>query len=40
MLCKENYKIVIIMRFPLHQIIIPKMFIVDAFLNIGHSLEP
>jgi hypothetical protein len=40
MLCNENYKIVIIMRFLLHQIIIPKMFIVDAFLNIEHSLEP
>ena len=27
------------MRFLLHQSIIPKMFMVDALLNIGHLLE-
>jgi hypothetical protein len=40
MLYKENYKIVIIMRFLLHQNIVPKMFLVDALLNIKHLLEP
>jgi len=39
MLYKENYKIVIIMRFLLHQNIVPKMFLVDALLNIKHLLE-
>jgi hypothetical protein len=38
MLCKKNYKVVIIMRFLLHEIIVPKMFMVDAFLNTEHSL--
>jgi len=38
--CKWNYKVVIIMRFLLHQNIVSKMFMVDALLNIGHSLEP
>ena len=36
---KENYKIVIIMRFLLHQNIVRKIFLVDAILNFGHSLE-
>jgi hypothetical protein len=36
MLYKENYKIVIIMRFLLHQSIVPKMFLVDALLNIKY----
>jgi hypothetical protein len=40
MFYKENYKFFIVMRFILHQNIVPKMFIVDAFLNTGHSLEP
>ena len=38
MFYKENYKVVIIMRFLLHQIIVPKMFLVDALLNTGYSL--
>jgi hypothetical protein len=40
MLYKENYKIVIIMRFLLHQSIVSKMFLVDALLNIKYLLEP
>jgi hypothetical protein len=36
---KKNYKIVIIMRFLLHQNIILKMFLVDTLLNTGHLLE-
>jgi hypothetical protein len=28
------------MKFLWHQSIIPKMFMVDTFLNIGHLLEP
>jgi hypothetical protein len=40
MFCKGNYKVVIIMRFLLHQNIVPKLFLVDALLNIRHSLEP
>jgi hypothetical protein len=39
MLCKENYKVVIIMRFLLHQNIVPKIFLVDALLNTRHLLE-
>jgi len=39
MICKENYKVVIIMGFVLHQNIIPKMFLVDALLNIRYLLE-
>ena len=39
MFCKRNYE-VIIMGFLLHQSFVPKMFMVDAFLNTGHSLEP
>jgi hypothetical protein len=39
MLYKENFKVVIIMGFLLHQSIIPKMFMIDAFLYTGHSLE-
>ena len=39
MLCKGNYKIVIIMRFLLYQSIIPKIFLIDAILNIGYLLE-
>jgi len=39
MLCEENYKIIIIMRFLLHQNIILKLFLVDTLLNIKHSLE-
>jgi hypothetical protein len=38
MFYKENYKVVIIMRFLLHQTIVPKMFLVDALLNTGYSL--
>jgi len=37
--CKENYKVVIIMRFLLYQSIVSKMFMVDALLNTGHLLE-
>jgi hypothetical protein len=40
MLCKGNYKVVISMRFLLHQSIVPKKFLVDALLNTRHSLEP
>jgi len=40
MFCKENYKVVIIMGFLLHQSIIPKMFMVDAILNARYLLEP
>jgi hypothetical protein len=39
MFCKENYKVVIIMRFLLHQNIIYKMFLVDDLLNIRYLLE-
>jgi hypothetical protein len=35
----ENYKVVIIMRFILHQSIVPKMFLVDTLLNTGYLLE-
>jgi len=38
-LCKENYKVVIIIRFLLHQTIIPKIFLVNTLLNIRYSLE-
>jgi hypothetical protein len=37
--CKENYKIIIIMKFILHQNIVSKLFLVDILLNIGHLLE-
>jgi hypothetical protein len=37
--CKENYKIIIIMRFILHQSIVSKIFIVDALLNTEYLLE-
>jgi len=40
MLCKENYKVVIIMRFLMHQNIVNKIFLVDALLNTGYLLEP
>jgi hypothetical protein len=33
MLCKKNYKIVIIMKFLFHQSNVPKMFMVDALLK-------
>jgi hypothetical protein len=39
MFYKKNYKVVIIMRFILHQSILPKMFLVDALLNTRHLLE-
>jgi hypothetical protein len=35
MFCKENYKVVIIMGFLLHQSIVPKMFIVNALLRLN-----
>jgi len=40
MFCEENYKIIIIMGFLLHQNIILKLFLVDTLLNTKHSLEP
>jgi hypothetical protein len=40
MFCKENYNVVIIMRFILHQNIVSKIFMVDAILNIEHLLDP
>jgi hypothetical protein len=39
MLCKENYNVVIIIRFLLYQNIVSKIFLVDALINIGHLLE-
>ena len=39
MFCKENFKVVIIMRFLLYDIIVPKIFLVDSLLNIEHSLK-
>jgi len=39
MFCKRNYKVVIIMRFLMHQSIIHKIFLVDALLNTGYLLE-
>jgi hypothetical protein len=39
MFYKKNYKIIIIMRFILHQSIVSKMFPVDALLNTEHSLK-
>jgi len=39
MFFNENYKVVIIIRFILHQSIITEMLLVDALLNIGYSLE-
>jgi hypothetical protein len=39
MFYKKNYKVVIVMRFILHQSILPKMFLVDALLNARHLLE-
>jgi len=40
MLCKGNYKVVIIIRFILHQSIVLKILMVDTLLNIEHLLEP
>jgi hypothetical protein len=39
MFCKENYKVVLIIGFLLHQSIVSKMFLVDVFLNTRHLLE-
>jgi len=39
MFCKENYKVVIIMEYILHQNIVLKMFMVDALLNSGYLLK-
>jgi hypothetical protein len=39
MFYKENYKVVIIIRFLLHQNIVPKMLLVNAFLNVENLLE-
>ena len=39
MFYKENYEVVIIMRILLHQSIISKIFLVNAFFNIKHLLE-
>jgi hypothetical protein len=36
---KKNYKIVIIMRFLLHQNIVLKMFMADTLLNTGYLLK-
>ena len=35
MFYKENYKVSIIIRFLLHQIIIPKMFMVNTLLRLN-----
>jgi hypothetical protein len=40
MCCKENYKVVIIIKFLLHQNIISKMFMINALLNIKSLLKP
>jgi hypothetical protein len=37
--CKKNYKIIIIIIFLLRQSIVPKMFIINTLLYVGHSLE-
>jgi hypothetical protein len=37
--CKENYKVVIIMRLLFNQSIVSKIFIVNTLLNIRHSLK-
>jgi hypothetical protein len=37
---QKKYKVFIIIGFLLHQSIVPKIFLVDALLNIEHSLEP
>ena len=39
MLCKKIYRVVIIMKFILHQSIVPKIFLIDALLNTKNSLE-
>jgi hypothetical protein len=36
---KKNYKVVIIMWFLLYQIIVSKIFLVDALLDSGHLLD-
>ena len=36
---KKIIKVVIIMKFLLYQSIVPKMFLVDALLNTGYSLQ-
>ena len=36
---KENSKVVIIMRFLLHQSIVSKMFMINTLLNTGYLLE-
>jgi hypothetical protein len=35
MLCKENYKVVIIIKFLLHQNNVPNMFLVNALLRLN-----
>ena len=40
MFYKENYRVVIIMKFLLHQNIVLKMFQVNTLLNTGYLLEP
>jgi hypothetical protein len=39
MICKVNYKVVINIRFLLYQSIVPKIFMVNALLNIGYLLK-
>jgi hypothetical protein len=36
---KENYKVVILMRFLLYQSIVFKMFLINALLNTEYLLE-
>jgi hypothetical protein len=38
-LCNENYKVVIIIGFLLHQSIVLNMFMVEALLNTAYLLE-
>jgi len=37
MFCKENYKVVIIIRFSLHQSIVHKMFLVNSILRLNNN---
>jgi len=39
MLCKENYKVVIVIGFLMHQSIVPKIFMINALLNTEYLLE-
>jgi len=40
MICKENYKVVVIIKFLLHQNIVSKKFMINTLLNIRRLLKP